>query len=264
MKNVYVLILFLFSGSQCVLSQVQKGSLLLGGGLNLSVSSVEEGHLSLPPSVFLSGTDVSGYGFNLRTEGGWIVSDNMAVGLNLSYAYGRAEATTLNNNFPPVIFDTIVVIGPEFPFPNITSNTTTVSGQRFSLGPFLRYYRPFKNPKFGFQMDMGATIGFGKTATRFEPSLGPDSTQPELKNSNFTIGVSPGLYYFITPCLAVNVSIGGMAYHFEEREEVTSISVNSNIQEIEKIRRTDFDLFLSDNLYNRIGLSFFLNGNNKE
>ncbi len=80
----------------------------------------------------------------------------------------------------------------------------------FNITPLMRYY--FTKGAFGFFSEASCNIGFGKTK---------QSTSSYSEKGNITqvmVGISPGLYYYVHPRLALELSAGWFGYEYNSEE----------------------------------------------
>ncbi|MBX2898080.1 MAG: porin family protein [Cyclobacteriaceae bacterium] len=106
---------------------------------------------------------------------GYFIKDNLEVGVQLGISTSQAKIGT---NDPS-------------------------RGSSFAMGPFARYYKFTSNEKFAFTVQAGLLFGSGKSS----PPNGNDT-----KTSSFTMALSPGFSYFITPKWGLDLSLQGISY----------------------------------------------------
>ena len=188
MKNFFYtsLLFFLFSAS--CLAQLRPGSLFVSGSLSIVANNQNGGQVFNSSPLFLSSSDVSATMVEVAPSLGFLISGNLAAGLELSYVHSssKVEQSPTSSFFIP---------GQES------------SLRLFTVRPFVRYYKPF-GERLGFQLDIFGGLGFGQSIS----DRLVNSTIVEVKEdlSIFELGLSPGLYYFISPRFMIDASIGGI------------------------------------------------------
>lgn len=196
MKNLlYTSLLFLFF-STTIMAQLQQGSLFLSG--RLSIQSINQDGGLMPGSApFLSfNPEVSSTGVEVAPSLGYLFSGNLAGGLELSYAY---TSTSLEQS----------------PASSFFPQTQESSLRLFSVRPFLRYYKSFSD-KLGLQLDIFGGLGFGSASADRIVDINGNVTELKEDISSFELGLSPGIYYFISPRFMIDASIGGIGYESEK------------------------------------------------
>jgi len=124
--------------------------------------------------------DLSRTSFNIYPDAGYFLSDKFAVGAEI----GLGTQTAKN--------------------PNSTYNTKQ-SQTRFNFTPYARYY--FINQKFGLFAEWSMGIAFGNIKEYY-------TTAPtdKTKTTNFSLGVSPGMYYSVSDHLMLESTIGWFGF----------------------------------------------------
>ena len=131
MRKITLLLIVLLTFSSLSFAQLQKGNILLGGGVGYSNQNIDhEANASYKSSSF-----------TFSPQAGFFLHDNLALGLNLSY---NNHSTTNESG----------------------SSTTEFSSSQFGLGPFLRKYFPMGEQfaLFG-QVDLGYQFGKQENST---------------------------------------------------------------------------------------------------
>lgn len=121
---------------------------------------------------------------NFYPEAGYFLSDKFAVGAEIGLRTQTAN------------------------YPHSTYNTKQTQNE-FSFTPFARYY--FINQKFGLfcEGSMGIALGKNKSFYTTSPTF-------ESKTTNFSLGVSPGIYYSVTDHLMLESTIGWVGFSSEK------------------------------------------------
>ena len=144
---------------------------------------------------------------------------NMMVGGTLSLSKETPEdnnetqfsSTNFSPSFGYFVMDNLAV-GANLGFTSQTSKTPafkTVSSS-IGLGPFARYYKFTSNENFAFFGQAQLMFYSGKTETT---AAGGSATS---KNSRTVISISPGFSYFMTKRWALDLSITGLVFQFED------------------------------------------------
>ena len=185
MRKLALTTFFLFAISLGLLNaQTTKGSILLGASstLNLANGETDTDIMGIGFSTVKYKSDAQGYNepdpdkinsFNLSPKVGYFIIDNLALGLDFSYALSKRTngATEVKN-----------------------------TAQLFSVGPFIRYYYP--TPRvLPFAELYGA---FGTLKNTFESNVGDNVT----KSGVTTLGVGAGIAVPLSEKFTFDVSLG--------------------------------------------------------
>lgn len=168
---------------------IRKGKVLLGSYFNFSLSTVDKTRVGRPSTS----KDVVDIGINITT--GKMLSDRW--GLILIAGYAKTTSVT--------------------PIPG-TLVTLDENSEGFSLAAGVRYYALISDATYffvqgGFQFSRGNTSAdeINATATGLE--------NIKLKTHGFTVGLSPGVSYFMTKKLSTEISIGLLGYTIVKGED---------------------------------------------
>ncbi len=182
MRTLFTLILatILLTSLQ---AQVSPGDKFLGGRFRLSYGDRNS-----------SGVNVDGSSFTLSISPrmGFLIKDNLAVGIAGFFAYAKQ---------PDVFF-----------FSNNNPNNPIILGGdeavQYGIGPFLRHYTSFSESA-GLVVDLYTEIG-GGTIDQVAGTTGESSSSL----FNLGVGILPGFYYFFSPRFSLEASFGGLRYAF--------------------------------------------------
>ena len=187
MKNLLI-ILFLFSASTAF-SQIQKGTKVVGGGLNLSGQSNE--------SVY--------------SESDWASSTQNSFGISGSYekfknsttAFGVFLGYNYYSNKSEYDYDT-------------NTNTYGVQTHMVNFGPNITKYISLRDNLF-FTVGSGISLGIGQRK----------DIETDDKSTFWSAGInaSPGLAFFLNDNFALSASIGSLYYRYSAEK---SKEENSN------------------------------------
>ncbi len=173
-------------------SQISKGSMYLGVGLNFSSTSSEQ------PAAFGNGLKSSRSDLTVGPTAGYFIKDNVALGLTIGYSYSSTK--------------------------NVYSNYSSLTtGNTVSFSPYTRYYFNL-GKKTAIFTQFSAGYAYGGTSTRDHGSL--------IGNSNTSIisaSILPGLSYFLSNKCALEATIGSMGYSFSQSNYTPTVSPD-NVQ----------------------------------
>ncbi len=160
-KNVSIIIFLLFTGSAS--AQIAKGSLFFGGGFNINSNKTET-----------AADDLKSSSFSIEPSGGYFISDNLAIGLDLGF----------------------------------TSSTLTNEDKEseFAFGPFVRFYK-FLDDESKFAIYGQGVIDF--SSGKNDPN---DPLLNETKFGSTTVYVAPGFAYFFNKKWALDFQLRGISF----------------------------------------------------
>jgi hypothetical protein len=142
------------------------------------------------------------FGFNLAPKVGYAIKNKLMVGIGLNY--GRTKNEGLNTS------------------EGISENSESLS-QSFIISPFLRTYKGLSsNLALFLQGELGYSRGW---------LSGTENDRPEFtgNQNQYTIGVRPGLTYFMSKKLALETTIGSLVYSkFDSEGSEANTSSGSN------------------------------------
>ncbi len=223
-RLVWLSLLLAFGAS--LEAQVEQGAFLLGGQINFSTEEKDDGIVFPGIGTSLSGEDLNSSSFGISPRLGYFLSDQLVVGLSGNFQYGRAEGES-NDVFSAATFPAELI------------------SRTYGGGLFARYYQNFGEMKrFGYWLGLQGSY----LRTRSERTLDQVTFEvvTVIETDQLSFGITPGLYFFPCPALALEASVGGMSYTTLERE-----GDGGTVNE----RR--FSTFLSGQLGLRIGVSLF-------
>lgn len=238
-KKVFILICLI--SPLLLQAQIEKGRFFLSGNI--------EGQFNRSKSLFTTVVFVDNdleqvaleaettiNRFNFSPQIGYIFSKHLAGGIQFSYLYALQK-----NDFSENV--------------NIQLISSQQQQQQFVIGPFLRYYTPLTD-KAGFLFDLSLGYGLGKE-TQEEDNT--EVTSADI--TTFQASVNPTFYYFVTPSLALEASIGGLNYSDIDRE-VNEIQNNNSFQNLNSPNEsTNFNVSFGSTF--RIGLNYYFGGQEK-
>lgn len=235
MKNVFFLFLLVVISLNTGLAQIAKGGFILGGELSYSsVSSKKRVFSSAQGIVEIEGPNRVAWSVEPGIR--YLFNDQLAVGIAFGYTREKLESIVSSQHLSTE--------------PEIAITT------HYFIHPNLTYYTPFKNDRLGFLIDMYLQAGKGKVVVE----EGRPFSIPGVDNAKFNdygLGIDPGLYFFVSPTLILDFTIGGLSYSYTriEREKESSFG---DVVDVEKISSTNF--FFSDGVETSLGVNFFFGG----
>jgi outer membrane protein len=153
--------------SLSAMAQRTAGTMAIGGGFNVRSTKTEAG----------TNNTVTTTNFSLVPQVGYFVSDNLALGLELSLSNSSSE-----------------------------SGNQTNKGSSYQIGPAVRYYKEIANSQLTVFGQGGVYFGGGSN----ELTVG--NITSESKSSSFGIYVAPGLAYFFNEHWAGELYFNGIGY----------------------------------------------------
>jgi len=189
MKCILVLMIFL---AQVACGQVKKGALLLGP--TLSYLQLKTVNTSAQNSNISNTTKTMIFGSEVRA--GYFLTDKIAVGIIGGYSDSKMVVTNKNPN---------LIVGESFTKINLVS-----------AGLFARSYKMFNENKLGFFGELKSVYkaGASNSGNKSQQIGAPLFTNQSKANvTNFSVGISPGLVYFLVKKLAIEASFGSLSFN---------------------------------------------------
>jgi len=190
----------------CSNAQTEQGKIFIGGQINFN--SQKTSNLD---SVLV--TDYSNKGFQFIPNIGYFVANNFAIGINLDFGTSSSSQTYVSNS----------------PYTS-TNSTTSVT---YGGGVFARYYCKIAD-KFFFVLNAGITYSTQPekvTQSSNDPNSVYSYDYPANQNiqqhvTNITL--APGLTYFMTTKLGIQVNFGNLFYTNNTSKNTTITRDNHN------------------------------------
>lgn len=170
-------------------AQLEKGSILVTGFGSINSTTGE--------NVDAAGTKTdapSTFGGTLGLGGGYLIQDNLSVG-----AFIALTGTTTKNDV----------------------NNTENSANNFGFGIGARKYTKCADNLYVFGQ-LGFGLLSGKTEFKNNGTL-----INEGKTNTFTLGLAPGISYFLSNCVAFDMTVGNLGYTSTKTEDVTNNTENT-------------------------------------
>ncbi len=180
MKKTLFTLGLVFMSAVFAYSQTDQGTMYLGGSLNFGFGSSKE----KAGSTTVDGPKTFNFGINPAL--GYFISDNFMLGLGIGYDMESYKEENYG-------------IHDEY----------KVTTSAFNVGPFVRYYMmPVKNA--GIFVQGNVAVGFGKVKT--ETTDDGTTTSNEMKLSAFTVGVTPGIVFFVSDMVSFEATFGNLSF----------------------------------------------------
>ncbi len=179
-------------------SQTEKGKKFIGGQFSLY------GNNNSTLDDVNKNTDNS-FTFRLIPNIGYFVKDNLAIGGNLYISVSNQDQTHsfINGNLPPT--------------------TSKINSSTYGIGGFVRHYNKITE-SFHFFINGRIAYNYGMEKTSYSSS----SNSTDIKTNTYGLSVAPGLVYFATPKLGIEMSYGSLYYNFSTQKETNSTSPSSD------------------------------------
>ncbi|KAA2218833.1 outer membrane beta-barrel protein [Maribacter flavus] len=163
---------------------IEKGQLSLSGAAALNFRSYEIGAMNDQREVNTTGVQIA-------PHLGYLVKDNLQIGLGLRYAHNKNENAFLSPTTNNIIYSTSNSIGAT---------------------PYIRFYKGI-----GKQLSLyvQGEMGYDRIWTNTDD---PIDSGNESKGYNMFLGIRPGITYFIGNKWALESSIGALGYSYYETE----------------------------------------------
>lgn len=171
--------------AQMLFAQPGKGKLFLGGSIGAAQTNI--------PSLLSNSSFDKNFSINVSPDFGYFINDKIALGVSLDYGYYKFT----NQN-------------------QLTSGAAVLSMDGASYGGsfFARYYKPLTEKLFfTVQSNLSYSNAISNTEMYYNDAINGSYTmnQKNIRN-NYTLGISPGFEYFVTPHLVFSTNIGSMSY----------------------------------------------------
>ncbi len=175
-------------------AQIEQGSLFFGGSLGFGTTSGSTDNISSGTTTSID--NASTFRFQLIPQAGYMVTENIGVGLGIGYSLNK---TTTPNG----------ITGGTDPYDQISKSGA------FVIAPFARYYKGVSD-KFYLFGEFGLPIIMGSTSDLKLNDDGDGTVDNDDVNkySSFGIDLSLGVDYFVTDNIALEAGINlfGMDY----------------------------------------------------
>ena len=174
---------------------------------------------------------------------GYFLKDNLAIGILTGY-----QRTAYNNNYSSSN-------SSSNPYNSISNSNQTINA--IDIGLFARYYKMINSSKFGVFVQVNTQYQRGNVntttynTTTNNTGTSQTSEVTSQKSNTFSVGISPGIVYFINDKIGVEASYGNIAYSISNTKPL------SNIEHSIHQRNEGFDANFSSTTL-QLGVNFYL------
>jgi hypothetical protein len=180
---------------------VPRGEWMLGSTVSYLTAGTEDFDLPV-----ITGINGSGYAFNVSPMIGYVVKDNVAIGLKGSYDRTLVKVASADASLGDQV--------------DLKIDDLYYLSHAYSGVAFLRYFIPMDDRGM-FALFNQFEIGGGAGQTKLANGAGDAMTGTYYNSYNITIGMKPGLLAFVTDFAAVEASIGTLGLDFSRKNSVT-------------------------------------------
>lgn len=179
--------------------QISKGTYTFGGNINLTSSNQET---NSPPNS----ANTDNFSFTFAPRVGYFVSDNISMGVSLGFSQSSTKYSTSAGSTQD------------------TENTTT----SFSPSLFARFHKPLNEQLYLF-IEPSIQLSTGTQKYTF------NDVTTETDITSFGVGVRPGIAWFITNQMGLQLTTGNLSYSKMKRspedsdDEITNSNFNLNM-----------------------------------
>ncbi len=185
MKRLFLAFFAIAMSAGICYSQTDQGAFYLGGSLMVSSSAVKYKSNS---------TTVDGpktFSFGIDPKVGFFMADNLMIGAGVGFNMSTMKQEGVDPGDP---------------------DETKLTVSEFHIMPLARYYiKPWENTAFFIQG--GIPVAFGKE--KDEVTNGGTTVSEEAKITAFGVHINPGLVYWATDAVCLEVTVGELSYMSE-------------------------------------------------
>lgn len=182
-KHLFTALFCLGSTALYAQTTLPAGTWQVGGSLNYSQQHGESAG--------------SGFGYSSTTKAfsvnpmvGYLVADNLAVGIDAGYSIGKYQSVD-----------------------SYSSSSSNRTNKGYYAGLFTEYYR-LLGPYFGVKGHLGAAYSHVTSEYAYASPNGNDHTQDT--GNGLSANLVPSLLFFPVPKLALGASVGGLYYSYNK------------------------------------------------
>ena len=182
-------------------SQINKGALLLEGGLSFSQSDYNNEHNTADMTISYEGKSTI---FSLSPRIGYLTSETFMVGMGIGYSFYGSKIESSDPLSAAAVTNTNI----------------------FSISPYVRKYIVLSDKLY---LDVTGRLSAGMGWSK-------DKMNSEKKDDIFIVGVNiiPGFTYFVNPKWALIANVGRVYYDYSQRKsERTDSNSNSNSKNVD-------------------------------
>jgi hypothetical protein len=240
MKKLFLVLSLILSGL-LLKSQTAKGTKMIGTSISYSQNKYDTQNTFTTTSS--NANSINEQKQFIGTIGvGYFIANNLVVGLLAGYSYQLANYKNTSQS-PGNIFE------------NSNNTISTI----YSIGAYGRIYKMMLENRVGFFANMNALYSFGNSDRRVYNLNNGSITNDQYGTGDITgysIGLSPGVVYFITSNIGLEASFGSLS--FKSQTENITYSKGNLDNSINKSNTLGFNF--SAITFN-IGINFYLSGN---
>ncbi|MBN7810026.1 outer membrane beta-barrel protein [Algoriphagus sp. H41] len=168
--------------SYTAFAQLEKGTILLGGGVGFGSSSS-----SSEAGAFYA--EMKNSNFNFSPDAGFFFKDNWVIGISLPLTWSTVTSRSLSS-------------------PGATELSSESKNSSWGVAPFVRGYFPFGEKISAFGQ---VQVGYSQTSSTVIPNGNDDAASGKDVNG-VTAVASLGLSYFPKTWLGINLSVSPLSY----------------------------------------------------
>jgi len=237
MKKLFLVLYFILSGL-LLKSQIAKGTKMIGTSISYSQNKYDTQNTFTTSSS--NANNINEQKQFIGTVGvGYFIANNIVVGLLAGYTYQLADYTNKSQN-------------PGY----ISESSNNSISSIYSIGAYGRIYKMMLENRIGFFANMNALYSFGNSDRKnYNLNNGSITNEQFGKGdiTGFSIGLSPGVVYFITSTIGLEASFGNLS--FKSQTENITYSEGNLENSINKSNTLGFNF--SAITFN-IGINFYL------
>jgi hypothetical protein len=166
-------------------SQTERGSMLLGGGVNYYQmdNSQSNEYSNVNSWKYINSTTSINFGY--------FVTDGLVAGVEYLFGYYRQESESKG-------------IGKQSQMNTYTEHAPGIFGRYYKMTP----------GKFGFFLHLSGNyiLRNGRDVTTYDPKIIPDPPSRDYKATGFRANLGPGVVYFLNEKVGLEARLGGINY----------------------------------------------------
>ena len=163
---------------------ITKGTWSIGGQTSLNIFDNESNNNNITDSA-------NGVSFSLTPDVGYVIKNNLILGLGLGYGYSESENDNSGNSF--------------------YRNT-------FIVSPYIQKFYPINNKLF---FTLRGELKYSRSNLKNYSSSFNNSTS---NRSNYFAGIRPGVSFFVSKKIALDATFGALGYSRDVSENPSNLS----------------------------------------
>ncbi|MDX5339964.1 MAG: PorT family protein [Cyclobacteriaceae bacterium] len=184
MKKIILAILPLFLISLTAFGQLEKGTILLGGGLGYSSTSSQSEEDVAVAREFTNSA------FNISPEVGYFFKPKWVLGLSLPISGSNQKTTSVSSSGSETLQN--------------ESNSNSIG-----IAPFVRKYISMSEV---FSFFLQARMGYYQSRSEFTNFSASPNTSTNTQSKEFAFDATAGMAYFPKKWLGINLSVSPLSY----------------------------------------------------